>query len=434
MATATVVEEQSALKEALAGYSVIDCDAHWSEPPDLWTSQAPATLKDRTLSMKRIDGVDHWWMNGESWGVVSGSIIDQKGDKIRGKLTLMDYSQMDQHSTDPKLRCELMDRLGIWAQILYPNAIGFGATKSLRSPDREARDFIITGYNNGLGRLQAESGGRLCGQAVLPFWDLDLMCKETVRAIQDLKLKGITMVDRPEGFGLGLPDLGDRYWDPFFELVNDLKVPINFHIGSGSGAQQPGAGTVKAEELKPVRPTVNVGQSSEELVFNMPLVGWQSFGPQRRLAAYSTMAYMDNARIVTNLILSGLLDRWPNIKFVSVESGVGWVPGVLETLEYQLYEMCPDEAKELKRTPREYFQDQIYACWWFESFGPRYAIKELGPNNFLFETDYPHPTCLYPDSQRHVAEVMASLTPHERQRMLQDNGAELYNIPLPGKG
>jgi predicted TIM-barrel fold metal-dependent hydrolase len=429
MAPTATESTNSTLQDALAGYHVIDCDSHWSEPADLWTAQAPASLRERTLRIHRVDGVDHWWMNGESWGVVGGSVVDREGHKVRGKLSLMEYDKIDRAGTDAKPRVELLDALGIWAQIVYPNAIGFGATRALRSPDVEARNFVITGYNNGLGQLQAESNGRLCGQAVLPFWDLDLMCKEAVRCVEELKLKGFTMVDRPEGFGLGLPDLGDPYWDPFFELVNDLRVPINFHIGSGSGAQQPGQATVEAAALKLTQQ--RQGNTSEELVFNMPLVGWASFGAQRRLAAYSTIAYLDNARIVTNLILSGLLDKWPNVKFVSVESGVGWVPGVIEGLEYQLYEMCPDEAKLLKRTPREYFRDQIYACWWFESFGPRYAIKEFGPYNFLFETDFPHPTCLYPDSQRHVAEVMASLTPFERQRMLQDNGAELYKIPIP---
>ena len=422
--TTTQAPTSSAMPDILKGYAVIDCDAHWCEPPDLWTRQAPASLKDKALSVKNIDGLDHWWMNDESWGIVGGSVINEKGQKVRGQLSMMAYDRMDARATDGKARAQLLDETGLWAQTLYPNSIAFGGTRALRCPDLDSRNFLITGYNNGLAELQADSGDRLLGQACLPFWDIDLMCKEAVRCVEDLKLTGFTMVDRPEGFGLGVPDLGDPHWDPFFELVNELKVPLNFHIGSGNNAQAAGGPTVAAG---PVR----LPKTSEEMVFAMPLTGWESFGAQRRLTVHATLAYLDNVRIVSNLIISGLLDKWPNIKWVSVESGVGWVPGVLEALTYQLYEMCPDEAKLLQRTPKEYFQDQIYACWWFESFGPKYAIKELGPNNFLFETDYPHPTCLFPDAQTHLAEVMESLTPHERLRMMQDNGAELYGVKLP---
>jgi predicted TIM-barrel fold metal-dependent hydrolase len=130
-------------------------------------------------------------------------------------------------------------------------------------------------------------------------------------------------------------------------------------------------------------------------------------------------------------MLSGMFDRYPNIKLVSVESGCGWVPFIMEAAEYQWDEMAPDEAKLLKRRPHEYFKEHIFATFWFEDLGVKHFVEAIGPDNLLFETDFPHPTCLYPESQEHLARVLARLEPGVRQRVIQDNAVELYSIKLP---
>src|SRR5689334_3943104 len=117
----TTQSPSNSLAETLKGYRVIDSDAHWTEPPDLWSRQAPASLKDRVMTIKRFGNIDHWWMNGESWGTLSGTVVGTNGEKHRGMLSLMDYSVMDRRATDPKLRVQYMDEMGLWAQILYPN-------------------------------------------------------------------------------------------------------------------------------------------------------------------------------------------------------------------------------------------------------------------------------------------------------------------------
>src|SRR3546814_3415018 len=68
--------------------------------------------------------------------------------------------------------------------------------------------------------------------------------------------------------------------------------------------------------------------------------------------------------LMGNFIVSGLFDKYPRMKMVSVESGIGWIPFMLEALEYQVDEMMPD--KKLARRPTEYFRDQMYASFWFE--------------------------------------------------------------------
>ena len=143
------------------------------------------------------------------------------------------------------------------------------------------------------------------------------------------------------------------------------------------------------------------------------------------------MMYLSNARILANLIFSGVLERHPDVKFVSVESGIGWIPFFLESLDYQLYESSPTVVQELSMLPSEYFKRQVYGCFWFEQrmLGP--VIDALGASQVLFETDFPHPTCLYPDPLASATEALAGQGDDVVRQVMQDNAAALYKVPLP---
>ena len=133
---------------------------------------------------------------------------------------------------------------------------------------------------------------------------------------------------------------------------------------------------------------------------------------------------------MTNIILSGMLDRHPELKIVSVESGVGWIPFILETLDYELAENAPERFDSLQLKPSEYFKRQLYATFWFErSNGNLPAlIAAVGEDNVLFETDFPHPTCLYPNPLGEVADKLAMLTPDVQRKILSDNARQLYRL------
>ena len=81
--------------------------------------------------------------------------------------------------------------------------------------------------------------------------------------------------------------------------------------------------------------------------------------------------------------------------------------------------------------PSEYFRRQVHACYWFERDNLQGALDALGSDNILFETDFPHPTCLYPDSLDRAAEPLRAIEPAVRRKILSTNAATLYRIPLP---
>ena len=180
-------------------------------------------------------------------------------------------------------------------------------------------------------------------------------------------------------------------------------MPLNFHI-AGSVSQASFAGTAK----------------------------WPSFNQDEGLAIASAMLYVGNARVIANMLYSGVLERFPQLKVVSVESGIGWIPFMLEALDHQLTETAPHLlGTRLSMKPSEYFHRQMYACFWFERHDLIRSINELGVDNCMFETDYPHPTCLYPDSLGHIDKALAGTDDDFKAKVLSDNAARVYNIARP---
>ena len=128
------------------------------------------------------------------------------------------------------------------------------------------------------------------------------------------------------------------------------------------------------------------------------------------------------------MLYSGILERFPKVKIVSVESGIGWIPFMLEALDYEWEETGSTAECKLQMPPSEYFKRQVYGCFWFEKTAPKKLIESVGEDNIMFETDFPHPTCLYPDVQGYLKEVTANWSDTTKRKILRDNAAQLYKI------
>jgi predicted TIM-barrel fold metal-dependent hydrolase len=91
--------------------------------------------------------------------------------------------------------------------------------------------------------------------------------------------------------------------------------------------------------------------------------------------------FISNTKVIPNLITSGLLERVPKLNLVSVESGVGRIPFVLETLDYSLAESGARHLNQLSLSPIEYFRRQIYTSFWFEGRDAASSIRRVGVDN-----------------------------------------------------
>ena len=148
-------------------------------------------------------------------------------------------------------------------------------------------------------------------------------------------------------------------------------------------------------------------------------------------ARTSTVLFMANGLQMTDLLLSGVLPRFPELKFISVESGIGWVPFCLESCDYHFLAADIRKARpEFEMMPSDYFRRQVYACYWFEKIAPRKLIEDIGEDNILFETDFPHPTCLYGN----VQETIEAASEKSPRRFLENRPAHNIDIPSHSEG
>jgi uncharacterized protein len=385
----------------LAGLRVVDADTHFTEPHDLWTSRAPRGFEDRVPHVVDVDGVPTWTVDGVALGRASASsVVRRDGERCRGS-EFIQWVFDDAHPAayDVPTRLAVMDEIGIWAQVVYPNVAGFGGQKLSAIADPDVRRLSVTLYNDAMAEIQDASDGRLYPMGLLPSWDVAAAVAETER-VSGMELRGVNISSDPQL--QGLPDLGDPAWDPLWEACADRKLPVHFHIGAS--------------------------QTSLAWYGSSP---WPSMGDDQKLAIGAAMMYLTNARVLANVIYSGLLERNPGLRMVSVESGIGWIPFVLESLDHQLNETAPGTMDYLSMMPSEYFRRQMYACFWFERDDVVAMLERVGVDNVLFETDFPHPTCLYPDSLEHVARSLDGVAPDVARKVLQDNAAQLYRIELP---
>jgi uncharacterized protein len=413
----------------LQDVAIIDCDAHITEPANLWISRAPASMRDRIPIQKTVDGLTAWYLHDELWASTGGNTIATGGEKILGSHVVQPFDLVDVSAWSARERVNLIDKMGIWAQILYPNGVGFASNHVFAIEDEVERTTVLQIYNDFLIDVQNESNGRLLPQGLLPVWDMDLCVKEMTRLI-DKGMRGFTLSDKPEM--VGLPELHETYFDPMWDTFSQSGAVANFHIGAGA----------RREEMEAMRrgvgrsyQTYTPGKNGLRPIPAAAATTWTLYGRQRTLAVHATQMYMSNVRIIVNLCLSNIFDRHPNLKIVSAESGIGWVPFILEAMEYQFDEMVTldEEVNLAQRRPSEYFRDHMYVMFWFEKSAPAKLIEDIGINNVLVETDVPHPTCLYPTPREHFGRVMGGLSPEIQRRVLQDNAAELYKVDLPSK-
>jgi predicted TIM-barrel fold metal-dependent hydrolase len=383
---------------------IIDADTHYTEPHDLWVKRAPPAWRDRVPQVKMLDGQMSWVIDGNKsigTGAHPNSAILKGNQKVRTLDEFLKLKFADVHlgSHSVKERLAVMDHAGIYAQIVYPNILGFGGQAAAKV-DVGLRQICVEIYNDAMAELQDESGNRLFPMAMLPWWDVEAAVKEMERCAT-MGLRGININSDPhvhkDAAGNQIPDLGTPHWDPLWRVCVDKNLPVNFHIGA-----------------------------SETSIDWMGQQGWPSLTRDLRAGISGAMLFFNNGKVVSNLIYSGVLDRFPQLKFVSVESGVGWVPFLMEALDYQLAEIA--ENKRFDRKPSEYFRRNFYACFWFEQKDLSDTLRRVGIDNVLFETDFPHPTSLYPIDN--LESRLSSLTAEERAKVLSLNSAKLYNIAL----
>jgi uncharacterized protein len=401
--------------------TIIDTDTHAVEAPDLWTSRmSKARWGDRIPHVRYVPELNSdVWFVGEQPVMPVGFTVIENGPAGKAQrneksfptfITLVE--QMHPSASDPVERAKVMDDYGVTKAVLYPN-LGFVGPDIYRVSDDAPLEFqveIASAYNDWIRDWETQRPDHFISLACIPYWDVESAVKEVQRCA-DLGHHGYVMTGVPELHGE--PYLADLHWDPLWAAVQETGLPISFHAGGGG----PQATPMKMKDGNVVR-----GQSP---VATRARVS----GVSTTQALLTTTEFMRNGMTVADLLMSGILPRYPTLKFIAVESGVGWIPFVLEALdEHAVRYQTRREHPGFTELPSFYFHRQVFANVWFEHLTPA-LLETIGEDNVLFETDFPHPTCLLEgEIDRAIDHVTEELTSEQREKILWRNAIDLFKL------
>ncbi|MEZ4216482.1 MAG: amidohydrolase family protein [Myxococcota bacterium] len=385
---------------------VIDVDTHITEPPDLWASRLPARMRaeaPRIVTIERPDGRGKM----ELWSVGDGAAAVPVGHTaVAGwpdpfPAAPSGFAECPPASYDATARLAYMDSIGVWATALYPNVGGFGNQAFLQLRDEELKRECVRAYNDFLFDWVAPDPRRFIPIVSLPFWDVAASVAEIERTAK-LGAKGLLFTGEPHTHGM--PRLASAHWTPLWEAAVAHDLPVSFHLGNGEFTN---------------------GFSPDSL---------RDYGVGATNARTAVQLFLDNGKQLVDLLLSGVLARHPALRVVSVESGIGFIPFVLESCDYAFeYSRIRQERPEFALKPSEYFARQVYGCYFFEEHAPQQLLDDIGVERVLFETDYPHPICLYGNVREKIDAGLAGKPADVRRKVLFENAAKLYRVEAPDR-
>jgi predicted TIM-barrel fold metal-dependent hydrolase len=306
---------------------------------------------------------------------------------------------------DDEMRNSQQEADGIVGEVVFPNTVPpfFPSFVLFAAPPRpEDYDHRLAGiraHNRWLvdwcGRFPERRAG--IGQIFLN--DIDDAIAD-VHWIKDHGLRGGILLPNVPPDAKWVRPLYDPEYDRLWEVLQDLEVPVNVHGGTG---------------------VPDYGKYPFSMLFYINEAGFYSQRP------------------LVHFMLGGVFERFPRLKFVITETGCAWVPGLLRQLDAtvdkirktgQTGEIRYGDDEKLAHLPSEYFQQN---CWMGVSQpGPADVAARgiMGPDRFMWGSDYPHDEGTYPYTREHLRQVFHGVPEAEMRRLLADNVAKLYDFDL----
>ena len=363
------------------GLRVIDADAHFYEPVDIWDKYVePAYYDRRPIVTGRLGNSilsyestpQHTAFNSQAlW-----SLMEEKfGDSWREGWTL-------------ESRLRDMDREGWDVQVCLPTSGGRG----IGDKDIGFASAMARAYNNWAHDFCSGAPGRLKYTAQVPKNDITAMVTETRRAVDGL---GAVSVMLPQADPEKMWHHAD--YDVMWAAVQDLDVPLSVH-GEGCSSGQP--------------------------LVNARYHGGHHFF----VAMEEAMGFpFENMTSLAHFIYSGLLDRYPQLRLLLLESKAGWVPFWLDRLEEYGHgrKAVFFDSQRPQLTSQEYFLRQCAVAADADEPSVKYVVDYLGDDSIVFNTDYPHPDAL--GAAEPLKRMMAQPIPDDSKRkILWDNSVKAY--------
>jgi len=359
-------------------------------PKDLWTERLPKSLRDRAPHVEdRGEKGEYWVCDGETWG-------DYRGERWfsrpkRNPLAL-DRGGVGEpgRPTTPDKRLADMDRDGVEASLMFPPIF------AMQVGEPELRNACVQAYNDWAAEFGQAAPKRFFPVAMLSPVDAEA-AKEEITRVAKLGFREANFLVNDVTIDMYL-----KSWDVFWDAAEETNIVVSYHVG---GSVQSGTVRAAADALKP---------DQRQMTFDMGLGNGATsfFNP------------------FVNLFNFGTLERHPKLKFCLAESAIGWIPFVVQEMDYRYrrqFERKKVTEIPLKVMPSEIFKRQVWATFQTDLVG-LHLIQFFGEGHVMWGSDYPHPDSTWPFSKEIIAKDSAHLPEEVKKKVYRENAAALYGL------
>lgn len=296
---------------------------------------------------------------------------------------------------DPNARILEMAVDGVDGEVLYPSL----ALELFALEDALLQEQTFNRYNSWLMEFCQVKPESLIGIGLISSYDMKSAVRELERCAQR-GLRGIQIWQSPHE---SLPFSGLHY-EPLWAAAAALNMPVSLHILTGFNYS---SRRIREET-----------RSIED-----PMA--------RSIEGYkgSVIRKLDAAcDALVDIMFSGALDRHPGLKLVTVENEIGWIPFVLDQLDYYCARFRGSRLTGMSKQPSEYFGSEVFSTFFRDAVGMKQLGWWKGASGCMWSNDYPHPNSTWPHSQEIVSENLSYLDPETYRRVVRDNVMNLYSL------
>ena len=376
----------------MPNYRVISSDSHVFEPADLWTSRVQPKFRERAPRVVHLkDAGDMWVCEGKN--VLGPAAAAETGERFEtpgATGRAHEFSDVRPGGYIPEEHVKDMDTDGVDMSIVYPT---FGLLIYCQPLDDDLLTDIFRAYNDWLTEFCQPFPDRLKGIANINVDDVDSAVQELERSANVGLIGALIPVD------LGADK---RYDSPEFERLwaasQDLQMPLGLH----SATNRPG-----------------------------PLNEWSRVNNTSLSAAFFTQLDHWVRMSLSDMIFSGVFERYPKLQMGVVEHELGWIPHFLERMDYT-YTQRPFGALGWHRfkedmLPSDYFHRNVFAGFQEDALGIQ--LRDLiGVDNLMWGSDYPHIESTFPRSRQILEQILVDCTEEEKAKIAGGNAARVYRL------
>jgi predicted TIM-barrel fold metal-dependent hydrolase len=394
--------------------NLVDVDAHVVEPPGVWIDRLPSKWHDvgprvelLPAGVPKLVGTGYveqpgtegppvaWWRYEDLAVTLKRTIAAAGYDYDEVELKSISYDDMRPGCWQVDARLEDMSLNGVDAQLCFPNFPRFCGQIFLWGKDKELALASVRAYNDWMvEEWCGTSGGRLIPLCLVPLWDVELAIAE-VRRNAARGVRAVAFSELPAY--LDLPSLYTGHWDPFFAACAETGTVLCMHIGSGTKVPQTSADAPSAVQ--------------------------------------ATIIFGNSVASMTDYLFSGVLHRFPDLKLLYAEAQIGWIPYLLERIDdvWSTHRGWSGSQDFCPEPPSTYYFRQVHSCFFKDAVGID-MLDQVGLDNVMFETDYPHNDGTWPNSKRAAAEQFGHLDDVSVAKIARGNAIRLFGLDLPESG